>query len=506
MENVSNKTLLGGVAKRDITNRDGSLRINDPLFVKALVLDDGKTSVAILTMDTTAIAGRTVSAGYLDDVANDFMPKLRELVQGSLGIPSSNIMVTASHTHPPNMVKDLHCTKKIHMLCDDKSQLEKAYEAIEEAYKNMEPVLIGSGLQREDRLSMNRNIRLKNGRDASMRMWDPCPWDDEIEKLGPTDPDIGLLRVDKADGNPLAVLYNFASHLSMGMPEGGITADFPGVASKIIEDNMPGAMAFFLQGAAGDIAEVINKDYRHLWGAEEIGTSLGLSVLTGIRKIRSFSNSLGIVSETIELPRRTDIPKLLETLGKEQADLLESLIYNPLNFKSFISMYLERMLNKEFPANQRYRYMQEAEIGKSRLADMDAENDKYVEKYLKNILTMEKLSALRDKVFTLKKHKKVNDDSGENTIKAEVQGIKIGDCVLITSPAELLMEIGLNLKKLSKHKHTFVLPYSNGYIHYGAPAEYYKRGGYEVTECLLAPEWQELYEKTAERLMNRLQE
>ncbi len=41
---------------------------------------------------------------------------------------------------------------------------------------------------------------------------------------------------------------------------------------------------------------------------------------------------------------------------------------------------------------------------------------------------------------------------GETTIKAEVQGIKIGDCVLITSPTEMLTEVGLNIKKASLYE------------------------------------------------------
>jgi hypothetical protein len=148
--------------------------------------------------------------------------------------------------------------------------------------------------------------------------------------------------------------------------------------------------------------------------------------------------------------------------------------------------------------------MQEAAIGKSALSNMDIEEKKYIDKYLKNIYAMEKLSSIRDKVFTLKKHKKINDDSGEKTIQTEVQGIKIGDCVIITSPAELLAEVGLNLKKYSSHKYTFVVPYSNGYMHYGAPEEYYDRGGYEVTECLLDSKWQNIYEEKAKIIMNSL--
>ena len=51
----------------------------------------------------------------------------------------------------------------------------------------------------------------------------------------------------------------------------------------------------------------------------------------------------------------------------------------------------------------------------------------------------------------------------------------------------------------------FMIPYSNGYLHYGAPASYYDKGGYEVTECLLAPEWQGIYEQKANEIISRLQ-
>ena len=87
---------------------------------------------------------------------------------------------------------------------------------------------------------------------------------------------------------------------------------------------------------------------------------------------------------------------------------------------------------------------------------------------------------------------------------AEMQGIKIGDCVLITSPVELLTQVGLNIKKASPYKYTFVVAFSNGYMHYGPPAAAYSRGGYEVTECLLAPQWQEIYEKKANEIIRRL--
>ena len=45
---------------------------------------------------------------------------------------------------------------------------------------------------------------------------------------------------------------------------------------------------------------------------------------------------------------------------------------------------------------------------------------------------------------------------------------------------------------------------SNGYVHDGPPADAAARGGYEVTECRLAPEWQALYEAKAKEILGKL--
>jgi len=83
-------------------------------------------------------------------------------------------------------------------------------------------------------------------------------------------------------------------------------------------------------------------------------------------------------------------------------------------------------------------------------------------------------------------------------------GIRIGNCILISSPVEVLVEVGLNIKKNSPYRFTFLSAFSNGYMHYGPPADYYDNGSYEGTECFLAPEWREIYEKTASEIISKL--
>ena len=87
-----------------------------------------------------------------------------------------------------------------------------------------------------------------------------------------------------------------------------------------------------------------------------------------------------------------------------------------------------------------------------------------------------------------------------------LRGGAIGDFVLTTFPGELSVEIGLNLKKTSPHELTFVAAYTNGYIYYSPTAEQLRNvgGAQEDSDCLLAPEWQKLYEEKAAEILRKL--
>ncbi|MCD6360458.1 MAG: hypothetical protein J7M38_06275, partial [Armatimonadetes bacterium] len=265
-----------------------------------------------------------------------------------------------------------------------------------------------------------------------------------------------------------------------------------------IEDNLGGgAMALFLQGAGGDVTEVLYKDVNHPRDARPVGRMLGLSTLAALRDIRTADADLSVARKVVDLPRRTDIPERLAELETERDELLASLRSTSLNFRSFLPLYIRHMMNPDWPADYSYRYLQQEAVGSEDLRKMDAENERNMRKYLSNIRAMEKLARIQDKMGTLRTHQAINDEAGEPTVRTEVQGIRIGDCVLVTSPAEVLVEVGLNVKRASPYEHTFVSAFSNGYVHYGPPAGDYPLGGYEVTECFLAPEWQEIFERTA---------
>ena len=87
-----------------------------------------------------------------------------------------------------------------------------------------------------------------------------------------------------------------------------------------------------------------------------------------------------------------------------------------------------------------------------------------------------------------------------------MMALRVGEFVLITFPGELTVEIGLNIKKASPHKQTFVAGYTNGYIYYTPTAKQLEnRGGaQEDSDCLLAPEWQMQFENKVAGILRKL--
>jgi len=488
VEAADGGVLRAGVAKSDISTDAEGVRINDPVYAKALVMDDGATQLVIVAMDVTAIGG-------IGEIGDDFLPALRVRIENELGISGSHVLVNASHNHPP-----------LDFVCEADEQVRRTFDAVRRAFESMTPVKVGAGAGHEDRISMNRTLQLKDGKAWTIRHTNPCPPDDEVENVGPMDPEIGVLRIDHLDGRPLAVVFNFACHPYITVPRGGVTADFPGFASTVIEENLgDGAMALFLQGAGGDITSILYKDPNRPRDSEPLGTYLGLSTLKAVRSIETKDAKLSIVSETLDLPRKADFDERIAELEAEQSGLLRGLRGTSLNFKTFLPLYLRYSLDSEHPSYYSYRYLQSEMLGTDELSGLDAWNRGHIDKYLRNIEAMEKLARIQDKIATLERHKKINADAGEPTVPTEILGIKIGDFVLVTSPAEVLVEVGLNVKAASPYEYTFMAAYSNGYIHYGPPASEYPKGGYEVTECLLAPEWQAIYETKAQEIIGRLE-
>jgi hypothetical protein len=475
--------LRAGVAKVDITDRTGP--VNDPCFAKALVLKNGETMAVLITLDAVAI-------GEIGRIGNDFMATVRSRLEKELAIPPTSVVVNASHCHG--------------IVRPDTAQL--VVHAVTEATRKLVPVKAGAGAGREDRISENRRLKMKDGSEVDMRRAYSMPRDEDVADVGPIDPQIGLLRLDREDRSTLAVLYNFACHPIMNPPHKGCSADYPGFASQVVEEALgDDVVAFFVQGCAGDVNPVRYKEVNRPPDAGPLGTMLGASVLSGLRKIETKSGAmLKVTNEVISLPRAADYERRIAAIETQQKQMLAALKPTNINFKTFLPLFIEQRLSPDFPSHYSQSYFHDKSLGRDPITKLDRDNRASVEAYLENIAVMEQLTRLNTNLELLKKHLAETRAAAKPTLDVEVCGLRIGDFKLVTFPGELTVQIGLDIKKAAKDPHAFVAGYSNGYIYYTPTVEQRNNTGYAQEDCdsLVAPEWQQIFETKALKVLKGL--
>ena len=138
--------LKAGVAKVDITPGEvkdvtvaGHTRVvngvRDPLRAGVLILDDGVTKAAIVTLDTIG-------------AWEDMVKLARQNIEKETGVPAANIMVCASHNHSgPGYVENMRWASDL---------IKKLTAAAKEAAANMRAVSVGYG---EDHIGFSINRR-----------------------------------------------------------------------------------------------------------------------------------------------------------------------------------------------------------------------------------------------------------------------------------------------------------------------------------------------------------
>ena len=353
----------------------------------------------------------------------------------------------------------------------------------------------------------NRRLQLRDGRVADVRRAYSLPPENLVEGAGPIDPEIGLMRLERMDGTPLAVVLHFACHPIQGVPDGGNTADLSGFAVRVIEEQLgDGVTALFLQGCAADVNPILYRDVDRPPDAEPLGTRLGLSALKGMARLEcSQDNRLALAHRVIRLPR-ADLSGLVGELEREQARLLENLKPTMLNLKSFLPLLVKHRLSPEYPSYDAHLYLHQASLRKENLRRLDAENRLHLDDYIHNIHTMEELTRLRVNLNLLRTHEEARIADGTDEIETEVVALRIGAFVLVAFPGELPVELGQRIKGSSPHPHTFVSGVTNGYLYYTPTLrQLANRGGaQEDSDCLVSEAWEPIFTRCVAELLDEL--
>ena len=232
--------LRAGVATADITPENGGTTfgfvrpdilvkgIHTRLMGRALVLDDGDTEVALLSTDLGAPFEKDSLVARVKD----------------LGFTHETILYTGTHTHSgPGDLADW--------------QIEQLAQAIRKAHEGLEPARAAWGRRRVLDVNRNRSIEAhlaNHGLDLFYGQGDPT--DDPLGEEHARDTRLRMLRVDRADGTPLAGWIHFPVHLTTSGPDGDLwDADLAAAATQHLETAVAakGFIAFYTNGSLGDL-------------------------------------------------------------------------------------------------------------------------------------------------------------------------------------------------------------------------------------------------------------
>lgn len=260
------KTLMGGVAKSDITPPIGtplagygarrgapSTGVHDPTEARALILDNGVEKIALVSVDHLGFD-------------HGMVERIRAIAAEATHILPDHIFVMSSHTHSGGgafmemlpLLANVLAGKfdpKVRALFE-----QRTADAIIAANKTLRAVRIAFGAGEARGISRFRST------------WPPD---------GPVDPEVGVIRVDSiATGKPMAVLMNFAAHPTvLGAENMTYSSDFVGYARNTLERMIGGdVMAIFANGAQGTIAPRAFLGDDGWQRAENVGTILAAEV------------------------------------------------------------------------------------------------------------------------------------------------------------------------------------------------------------------------------------
>ena len=266
-----------GAAKADITPGTDVLNwvtgkpygaVLDPLFVHALVLDDGRTKAAIIRWD-------------LVDVSESARDAVRQAVGAALGMPGENILVNASHTHSAPwapVYREGHRGKERdtwwairHMPAQNdfppfhrwmERLISASVEAARGAAKSARPATISIG-----RIAVNEYLHNRRPRAPTWGLADakPAPvvgythpdWNPEVQQggaaFGPMDRALAILVIRDLDNRTIATVFHASCHsVSIYPSNPSISADWPG-PTAVAMSAVFGGESLFLQGCCGDI-------------------------------------------------------------------------------------------------------------------------------------------------------------------------------------------------------------------------------------------------------------
>ena len=275
----------------------GNAGIHDDLTATALVLDDGRTRLALVACDLLC----------LNEVIVD---RVRDQVG-----KGTSVILCCSHTHAgPIAYADRRSGRARFAYIN--TLVAKIARAVDQAGAALAPAELAWG-QTEASIAINRRERQPDGNVVI-----------GVNPDGVIDHSVNILSIRRKDGTPLATVVNYACHGTVLGPDNLlVSADWIGAMRAKIEDAL-GTRVLFLQGATGDL----NPD--HEWGSGDsweavrsLGEQVAEQVIGAYRQDLSLLAyvPLGLKRRTVWLPleAKATTPTPMPTYRRKLAELVD---------------------------------------------------------------------------------------------------------------------------------------------------------------------------------------
>jgi neutral ceramidase len=390
---------------------------HDPLFARALVLDDGTTTLAMVVVDNLG-----VSPEVLDEA--------KQIASKQTGMRTDRMLICSTHTHsaPSSNSK----AGSAPAVAYRKLLVEGLAEAIIRAHAARRPAAVGAAAHPLPEEVFNRRWYLKPGKMPlnpfgkldTVKM-NPGTSPDVLDRpAGPTDADITILSVQDDRRSPLALWANYSLHYVGGMPRGQVSADYFGEFARLVPSRLRAGQDFVAMMSNGTSGDINNIPFLTTRPPREpfeqiriVAQKAADTAWLAHRKIEQHRSDvrLGMIQREVELkyrrPTEQQVAEAKEVLAVEDAAAIDKL---------------------------------------PRLA----------QHYARNVIR----AAERE----------------EETLTVKLQAIRIGDLAVCGIPFETFAEIGLELKDRSPFAQTMVIGLANGRHGYLPTPEQHRLGGYET--------------------------
>ena len=372
------------------------LDVHDDLNATSLVVENGNQSIAVVSVDLMVISA-------------EFTLTVRTQISAATGIPPQNILVSCTHTHNAPASEGLRGVGEVDPVYEAWAAREAATSAIL-AWQNRESVTISAAATNVSGISFNRT-----------------------RKNGPVDETATLLRVDRTDNSPLAVVVGFQAHPTVAtvLRPRSVTRDAPGQICDLIETAHPGCTAIYIQGACGDVNFL--REYATPERHEEPGKAVADAVLNSMSDAEALDTSIiaaSIVTATIPTRRWTR-----EEIASDQAEARQRL--HDQDVSGWRESIGRAMTNR--PDDMVARHGGDEWKAVKAMCRFNVEWTELMEKDL---------------------------DERPETLTTEIQALRIGDFGIVTNSSEFFTTLALDVRARSPLPFLILSCYSNGRIGY----------------------------------------